>query len=185
VVDRETGDLDFFSRESAAVEPLSQALEAAASSAGIRVRRVQESPGFERMEMSRGRDRCGVDLGVDARLWPVQHTHIGPTVNDEELAADKTLALFGRAAPRDYIDVYALARRFGEQRLIELASTKDLGFTAAHLAGALDAFDRLDRDRFTVDDPDYERLRAWAHDWSRDLRRLGRDRGHEPPDLGL
>ncbi|MFJ9390323.1 hypothetical protein ACIRON_15975 [Nocardioides sp. NPDC101246] len=46
----------------------------------------------------------------------------------EEIAGRKTLALFGRAAPRDFIDVFNLARRFGKPKLLELATERDLGF---------------------------------------------------------
>ncbi|HZU79644.1 MAG TPA: hypothetical protein VE991_06985 [Acidimicrobiales bacterium] len=107
------------------------------------------------------------------------------------MAADKTLALFGRAAARDFVDVHALARRFGEARLVELASAKDLGFSPAYLADALASIDRLDRRQFTVDDTAYLQLRQWALRWSRaidrSLEKPGRDRGRrqEPPDLSL
>jgi hypothetical protein len=47
----------------------------------------------------------------------------------EELAADKLLALFGRAAARDYEDVAALRRHFSWRVLLELASAKDAGFS--------------------------------------------------------
>jgi hypothetical protein len=65
------------------------------------------------------------------------------------------LALFGRAAARDYVNVRALARRHGEDRLIELASAEDPGFSPGHLADALAAIDRLDRDQFEVSDDGY------------------------------
>ena len=107
------------------------------------------------------------------------------------MAADKTLALFGRAAARDFVDFHALARRYGEARLVELASTKDLGFSPAYLADALASIDRLDRRQFAVDDTAYRQFREWALRWSRAIDRgihggiqePGRRR--EPPDIGL
>jgi Nucleotidyl transferase AbiEii toxin, Type IV TA system len=48
----------------------------------------------------------------------------------DDLAADKVLALWGRARPRDFFDVAALINRYGSERLLELAETKDSGFTA-------------------------------------------------------
>ena len=77
---------------------LAPAFERAAQRAGMTVARIVDAPGFVRFELTRGEDRCEVDLGYDARLWPVQQTALGPTIGDEELADDKTLALFGRAA---------------------------------------------------------------------------------------
>jgi hypothetical protein len=128
IVERETDDLDFFGREAAAVNRLAPAFEHAAQRAGMTVARVVDAPGFVRFEVTRGNERCEVDLGYDARLWPLQQTALGPTIGDEELAADKTLALFGRAAARDFVE---------EARLVELASAKDLGFSPAYLADAL------------------------------------------------
>jgi Nucleotidyl transferase AbiEii toxin, Type IV TA system len=187
VVDRRTADLDFFTREADAVGRLGPAFESAVSEAGMAVKRVQDAPGFLRLEVSRSGEHCEVDLGHDARLWPVQSTPLGPTVADNELAADKTLALFGRAAARDYVDVRALAGRFGEDRLIELAAAKDLGFSASRLADALAAFDRLDRDQFDLGDPVYRELRTWALSWADTLSRVQDrelQRHREPPDLG-
>jgi len=190
IVDRGTGDLDFFGRESAAVDRLAPAFERAMRSAGISVARLRVAPGFVRFELTRGEQRCEVDLGYDARLWPLQQTPLGPTIGDDELAADKTLALFGRAAARDYIDVHALARRHGEPRLLELAAAKDRGFSAAHLADALQAIDRLDREQFETDDDTYRDIRAWALQWSQEI--IGVDTGRTqprsprqpPPDAG-
>ena len=98
-VDRFTGDLDLFGTKPDDIAPLLPAIEAAAAASGMvtsrrwtcRVRSARRDPRDE---------RCEVDLGYDARLWPVQTSRFGPVIADDELAADKTLALFGRAAPR-------------------------------------------------------------------------------------
>jgi hypothetical protein len=86
-------------------------------------------------------------------------------VAKEELAADKTLALFGRAEARDFVDVFALAKIFGEDRLCELAARKDRGFTGSHLADALAAFSRLGREEFDVDAGTYFAIRQWSTEW--------------------
>jgi len=125
IVDRHTGGLDFFGRESVAVDRLGPAFEAAAAAAGLSVTRLRDAPGFVRLEVARGDERSEVDLGYDARLWPVRQTPLGPAIADSELAADKTLALFGRAAARDYLDVHALTRRYPEDQLIGFAALKD------------------------------------------------------------
>lgn len=168
VVARHTADLDFFGQESDAVDHLGPAVEAAATAVGIAVEWLRRSPGFGRLELTRGAERCEVDIGFDARLWPVRQTSLGPAIGELEMAADKTLALFGRAAARDYLDV-ALAAIYGEQRLLELAAAKDLGFSAAHLGEALAAFDRLGREQFDLDDLAYRALRDWSHRWSGEL----------------
>lgn len=67
-----------------------------------------------------------------------------------------------RACPPD-IDVYALAQRFGFDRLCELAAEKDRGFNLAALADALGSTQRLPEEAFEVADRNLAReLLAWA-----------------------
>ena len=60
-------------------------------------------------------------------------------LHPDEVAADKTLALFGRAAARDLVDVAALSERYTLQQLCELDAEKDAGFDRRVLADALAA----------------------------------------------
>jgi hypothetical protein len=46
----------------------------------------------------------------------------------DEVAAGKTLTLFGRAAVRDLVDVHALSLRYRLNELCGLAAEKDAGF---------------------------------------------------------
>lgn len=55
-----------------------------------------------------------------------------------DLAADKTLALFGRATTRDFVDVYQLTRtHYDLSELMDLAAQKDRGFDKGWFAKAL------------------------------------------------
>ncbi len=76
-----------------------------------------------------------------------------------------------------------LAQRFGLDRLRELASAKDRGFSRERLAEALDRFERIEQKRFEVDEATFDALAQWV----RDLRaELGRPpRGIDPPGLSL
>lgn len=76
-------------------------------------------------------DVTEIDLGVDARIRPAETGPLGPMLALEELAADKMLALFGRAQARDFIDVAALVARLGFDRVCELAAEKVPSPTAA------------------------------------------------------
>jgi hypothetical protein len=70
-----------------------------------------------------------VDLAVNAPPdSPPSVTEAGPTLAPEELAGHKLLALFDRAAARDFADVYALVRRFGKEALLARAARIDTGF---------------------------------------------------------
>jgi predicted nucleotidyltransferase component of viral defense system len=53
---------------------------------------------------------------------------LGFVTDRNELAADKLLALFGRAAPRDFADVYRLRAYYDREELSSLAGEKDRGF---------------------------------------------------------
>ncbi len=124
VVDRRTRDLDFFAVDATAVNRVGPEVETALRSKGMTVITRVDAPGFMRLEVSEGDETCEVDFGSDARLRPVIETELGPMIASEELAADKTLALFGRAAARDFVDVFALSETFGQDRLLELAAEK-------------------------------------------------------------
>ncbi len=62
----------------------------------------------------------------------------GVWVNDfQDIQTDKTLAFFGRAEPRDAIDLYLLLQRTSFEKLAELAHQKDTGFDLYWMAVAL------------------------------------------------
>jgi hypothetical protein len=187
LVDRRTRDLDFFTVDTAAVNRVGPEVEIALRSKGMDVVRRVDAPGFVRLEVSEGGEICEVDFGSDARLRPEIKTELGPMVATEELAADKTLALFGRAAARDFVDVFALSQIFGQDRLLELAAEKDRGFDQRHFAEALGAFTRLDRDLFGVSDEQFAAIREFSTSWryrilDRTMERPTKDHGD---DLGL
>lgn len=195
LVDRETQDLDFFAREPEAVGRVVESVEAALHSADMVTHRVIEAAHFVRIEIVRGEDHSELDLGHDSGIRPQELSPFGPILATEELAADKTLGIVRACRSRRFIDVYVLARHFGERMLWELVAEKDAGFDRSRLAEALRSLGRLDREQFEVDDEAYEKMgqwtRAWAHDLDREIakeRGLGvepgrsPDRGPELPD---
>lgn len=192
LVQRETHDLDYFATRQEAVARLAPALERRLEEAEFTVERIQDSPGFVRFHVSSEDEACEVDLAHDVRLRTPVMTSVGPVLADDELAADKMLALFGRARGRDFVDVHALLNRYAPSALMELAASKDPGFTPGRFAEALDAIDRLPRDDFPVDDAMLDALRRRFDAWARSLRRHrdpphpergidGRDLGPPPP----
>ena len=59
-------------------------------------------------------------------------------VNDfQDIQTDKTLAFFGRAEPRDAVDLYFLLQKTTFEKLAELARQKDTGFDLYWFAVAL------------------------------------------------
>jgi hypothetical protein len=79
-----------------------------------------------------------IDLAVNAPPeLPASPTAAGPTLAPEELAGHKLLALFDRAAARDFADIYVLAHRFGTDVLRARAVQIDAGFDTKVLADML------------------------------------------------
>jgi len=125
---------------------------------------------FARLTVEAEREECRIDLAVDVRIRPVDREPGVALLSLEELAADKVLALFGRAAARDYQDVAALRRHFSWTALLELASEKDAGFGVERFLDAVAAFDRLDADDFDTSRAGYERLRTEVAAWPQQVR---------------
>lgn len=185
-IDRKTRDLDFFTPDSSEIASVVPQIETALRNAGLEVSRGLESPAFVRFEVRDGGDLTEVDFGTDARLLPVELSPLGPTIAGEELAVDKILALFGRAEPRDFIDLAAVADRYGFKNLAARAIEKDAGFDPQVLNSMLAKFDRLLRQEFEIPDAAYQRLDRTVERWKELTRGLSRDEleHHIGPDRG-
>lgn len=116
-------------------------------------------------------DMARVELGCDWRARPPAVLEIGPVLHPDDAVANKVTTLFGRPAPRDYLDVNAAlaSGRYSGGRLLQLAAEHDAGFDPGYFAQALRAVDRWpDREyeAYRFDGGPVEdmrrRLRAWA-----------------------
>jgi Nucleotidyl transferase AbiEii toxin, Type IV TA system len=115
---RPTEDLDFFTApERGHVPAARDALEAAARERAWNTERIHDGDTFCRLVVRSDDGTVLVDLAVNAPPdLPPSVTAAGPTLAPEELAGHKLLALFDRAAARDFADVYVLALRFARRR---------------------------------------------------------------------
>lgn len=145
IVSRTTKDLDLFAEEAHQVAALQETLTSVLVVSGLDVRTISASPTFVRLEVHDPSDdeRIEIDLGVDIRLSSPVTTDIGRVLSLDELAADKMLALYGRAELRDFLDVADLLGHFRRDRLLELAGAKDGGFTLRRFAESLAALHRF------------------------------------------
>ena len=78
----------------------------------------------------------------------------------------------GRARSRDFFDVAALLDRFGPDRLLGLAATKDAGFSVETFLDALRAIGRLtlaDWAEDGISEQDAQRLRNVFNAWRAQL----------------
>jgi len=167
VIDRPTQDLDCFTTDHDGVEAFVPAAVEVLSRAGYEVTVERHDPGFAQLlvvDPATG-ERIGVDLGVDYRLSAPVATALGPVLDLDDLAADKTLALFARALPRDFLDVDALLSRYSPERLLGLAAAKDRGFVPRHFAEALGGVRRLPAELFSLPTDEYEALVERMEHW--------------------
>lgn len=101
---------------------------------------------------------------------PPSVTAAGPTLAPEELAGHKLLALFDRAAARDFADVYVLARRFGKDVLLARAAQIDAGFDTTVLAGMIATLERFTDSEIPLPDGlTPAELRAFYATWRLEL----------------
>jgi predicted nucleotidyltransferase component of viral defense system len=94
----------------------------------------------------------------------------GPTYAPQELAARKVIALFGRFAARDFVDVYALTHTYGEAELLDWASDLNPGFDRPYFLEALEALPRYTDLDLSLGDVDTAALRMFFLEWADELR---------------
>lgn len=172
-VERVTDDLDFFAaRGDGNVSAAKAAFVATCRDRGWETVIIWENDEFVRLSVIATDDKIEVDLGIDASLLlPPTVTFLGPTIGLEENAGRKTLALFGRAAPRDFVDVFNLARRFGKPKLLELAAERDLGFDLVVFGQMARMVSQINARQFPLDQDAVPDLVAFFQEWSEELSR--------------
>jgi len=147
-----------------------RALQVAAERRGWSVEVVRALPEFARLSIRSDSETTVVDLCVDSppTSAPIA-SFLGPAMAPADLAGRKTLALFGRAEPRDFVDIYTLAQQYGKAALVELARSTDPGFSAAVLAQMMRSLGRI-RDEALRDHADgVDAVRAVFESWADEL----------------
>jgi hypothetical protein len=167
---RPTQDLDLFTRRAGDVAKARDAFEQVAASRGWRVERVRQDDDFCRL-LVHGPEDLLVDLALEAppRL-PATVSVLGPTFALEELAGRKVLALFDRAAARDFADVFQLSERYDRPTLFRLAHAQDAGVEPDVLAEMIGYLDRYTDADIPVDGAHVSDLRRFFAEWAQTLR---------------
>lgn len=145
---RESDDLDLFTDNAISLPPTAREFESQLHAAGLDVRVERRQATFVRLLIEQ---ELKVDLALDApfRLKPpVQLSINGIKMfvdGLEDIAANKLLALFGRAEPRDFIDVYFLSREYFDfMEMTQMAAKKDTGFDLYWLAAAMQEAEKIE-----------------------------------------
>lgn len=133
-------DLDLFTSEDGLVLPLSYQMETALPKAGLLVAVKRRFATFVELLVSRGEEQVKVELALDSpyRFEPPLPSELGVAVRAyRDLIVDKVLAYYGRAEPRDAVDLYFILRQESAETLVTLAAQKDPGFDLYWFAVAL------------------------------------------------
>ncbi|HSV38065.1 MAG TPA: nucleotidyl transferase AbiEii/AbiGii toxin family protein [Nocardioidaceae bacterium] len=175
LVHRDTDDLDFFAtRDSGDVAAADAALTTAARQRGWIVEVIRTGTEFRRLRIDRnasdGEGEVFVDLALDSPpIGAPTVTIAGPSFPPYELAVRKTLALFGRAEPRDFTDVYTLHQHFDRDEILHAAAHADSGFDLQVFVEMLRSHRRLADDDFPRADVSVNELRAYLDAWAKRL----------------
>ena len=137
-------DLDLFTQDREAWEAIEADLKAAAEEcgAGLEFSHAREPNELHRASLKvAGEPELKIDVVRDTppHFGDPQLRPDGVIVDSlENIAVGKLLAVYGRAYPRDFVDLYfLLAGGFDFQRLLALAKEKDPGLFEHYLAGMI------------------------------------------------
>ena len=137
---RKSYDLDIFTKEENLLLPFSRIVEKELKNF-YSVSIIRRFSTFSEFEVSREDKAVRVQLALDSvfHLEESIDSNLGIKVNSyKDIIADKLLAFFGRAEPRDAIDLFFILKREDFWKLAALAAQKDAGFDLYWLAVALE-----------------------------------------------
>jgi predicted nucleotidyltransferase component of viral defense system len=136
---RKSFDLDIFTTEKALIIPFSRAFEDEIKKV-FQIKVIRRLETFVEFEVSGKDGKTRVQIALDSpfRFENPVDSDIGIKVNDyTDLIVDKLLAFFGRAEPRDAVDLFFILKDEDFWKLTELAKGKDPGFDLYWMAIAL------------------------------------------------
>jgi len=105
-------DLDLFTGQVGLIQPMSYQLEQRCAAHGLQVTVTRRFASYAEFVIARGEASVKVDLALDSpfRFEPSVISVQGVLVNDYlDIKVDKLLAYYGRAEPRDAVDLYWFA----------------------------------------------------------------------------
>ena len=144
---RPSDDVDLFTswQHRGKFPELTAAVVSALEAAGYKASIVMNTETFARLTVADpDRTEEKVGLSADWRAHDPIQLDIGPVLHADD-AANKVCVLFGRALPRDFLDVDAAitSGRYTREQLLELAANADHGFDRLLFADALGALTQI------------------------------------------
>jgi hypothetical protein len=175
---RPSGDVDLFTswQRRGEFPELAAAVIAALESAGYKASVIMSAETFTRLILTDPADGSEekVELSVDWRAHEPVQLDVGPVLHADDAVANKVCALFGRALPRDFLDVDAaiMSGRYTHEQLLELAAEADRGFDRLLFADALGALTQITDTAFAEYRADPDMVADMRHrfaQWRREL----------------
>jgi hypothetical protein len=175
---RPSGDVDLFTswQHRGEFSELTAAVIAALEAAGYKATVIMSAETFTRLTLTDPADGTEekVELSVDWRAHEPVQLAVGPVLHADDAVANKVCALFGRALPRDFLDVDAAitSGRYRREQLLELAADADHGFDRLLFADALGALTQITDAAFTEYRADPGMIADMRHrfaQWRREL----------------
>lgn len=122
------------------IQPISFQFEDHVKKSGLHVKVIRRLTSYVEWLITDDDDTLKVDLALDSpyRFHDPVLCPPGIWVNNyEDLSVDKTLAYYGRAEPRDAVDLFFILKNLDHKILLEKAKQKDPGFDIYWFAIAL------------------------------------------------
>lgn len=138
---RKSYDLDIFTAEEKLILPFSRILENRLKTINFMVNVIRRFSSFVEFEVAYKNQTTKVQLAYDSpfRFEDPVHSDLDVIVNDyKDITVDKLLAFFGRAEPRDAIDLFCILKNEDIWKLTDLAAKKDPGFDLYWLAVSME-----------------------------------------------
>jgi Nucleotidyl transferase AbiEii toxin, Type IV TA system len=179
---RPSGDVDLFTswQRRGEFPEMAASVIAALESAGYKATVIMSAETFRRLILADPADGSEekVELSVDWRAHEPVQLDVGPVLHADDAVANKVCALFGRALPRDFLDVDAaiMSGRYTREQLLELAAEADRGFDRLLFADALGALTQITDTAFAEYQADPNMVADMRHrfaQWRRELLTAG------------
>lgn len=173
---RKSNDLGFFTADEEILLPFSYHLEEILKTKTTGVQRQRGFASFVELLVEKDKETTIIHLACDSayRLEQTKEFPEFPGLRIDSLkdiAANKLLALFGRATLRDFIDVYFLSKKakFTQQGLMEKAKLKDPGFDLYWLGVALERINTFKDDSpemlLLAEPVDFREMATFFNQW--------------------
>lgn len=132
-------DLDLFTTVTGLIRPFCLYMESAMEQQGFSLRAIRRMESFAQYEVAFEHHMLRIHLAYDSpfRFAEPASTPFGLVNDFQDIVVDKLLAFFGRAEPRDAVDLYFICQDVDFWELVDMASQKDTGFDLYWMASAL------------------------------------------------